>query len=165
MTDPFLGQVQMMSFNFAPKGWAQCNGQLMPINQNQALFSLLGTTFGGDGKTTFGLPEMRGRAPTHVGPDFVLGQKTGETTHTLTAAEIGEHTHTAQASGNDAAVAAPGGNVLGGTANLYANPDALQALIPATISPQGGSQPHENRQPYLAVNFCIALQGIFPAQN
>ncbi len=165
MTDPFIGQVQMMSFNFAPKGWAQCNGQLMPINQNQALFALLGTTFGGDGKTTFGLPEMRGRAPTHVGPGFALGQKVGEPTHTLTAGEIGEHTHAAQASGNDATVAAPGGNVLGGAANLYANAAALQALIPATVAPQGGSQPHENMQPYLAVNFCIALQGIFPAQN
>lgn len=163
MSEPFLGEIRIVSFNFAPRGWAQCNAQLLPINQNQALFSLLGTTYGGNGQTTFGLPDFRGCAPIHFGNNFNLGQKGGEPTHTLTQQETPTHTHTAQASsvnGNQAV-----GGLLGAANNVYQTVQSATTLQPATISNVGGSQAHENRMPSLVLNFVIALQGIFPSPN
>jgi microcystin-dependent protein len=168
MAEPFLSEIRIMSFPFAPKGWALCNGQLLPINQNQALFSLLGTAFGGDGRTTFALPNLQGRAPIHTGAGHSLGERGGEQAHTLSSAEMAVHTHTAAA--NTAATggsASPGGNYLGGGNNVYAAPaaGALTTLRSDAISPVGGSQAHVNMQPYLTLSYCIALQGIFPSHN
>jgi microcystin-dependent protein len=154
-----------MSFNFAPKGWAMCNGQLMPINQNQALFALLGTTFGGDGRVNFALPDLRGRVPIHVGGGHTLGEKAGETAHTLTISEMPQHVHQASFANADPTQLVPPGNIPGKTANTYAPPSSLTTLAPATVTNYGGSQAHTNMQPYLAVTFCIALQGIFPSPN
>lgn len=170
MAEPFLAEIRMMSFNFPPKGWAFCNGQLIPINQNQALFSLLGTTFGGNGQTNFALPDLQGRVPIHMGNGHSLGEKAGEQSHTLTISEIPGHTHQANASSNGATVDLPGGNVLGNSApNFLFGPaqslTALNALNEATVGTIGGSQPHQNMQPFLTINFSIALQGIFPSQN
>jgi microcystin-dependent protein len=163
MAEPFLSEVRMMSFVFAPKGWALCNGQLLPINQNQALFSLLGTTFGGDGRVNFALPDLRGRVPIHVGSGHTLGERGGEAAHTLTIAELPTHTHVAQASSSNASVAVPTGNVMASTSNGYAPASNLTALLPNTIGSVGGSQAHLNMQPFLTLSFCIALQGIFPS--
>jgi microcystin-dependent protein len=165
MSEPFLSEIKIVSFNFAPKGWALCNGQLLPINQNQALFSLLGTTYGGNGQTTFALPNLQGRIPTHMGSGFTLGESAGETAHTLNISEMPAHNH--QAVGSSAAPSAPGagGNLWAtGAANVYA-PTPNSAMNPAGISATGGSQPHDNMSPYLVLNFVIALQGIFPSQN
>ena len=169
MATPFLSQIDIFSFNFAPKGYALCNGQLLPINQNQALFSLLGTTYGGDGRTNFALTNLQGRAPMHFSGTHALGQAGGEEGHTLTAAEMPAHVHTLRASGKVAASSSPNAGVLasparGGTP-AYAAPANLVALNPAAIAAAGGSQPHENRPPYLALNFIIALLGIFPSRN
>jgi microcystin-dependent protein len=166
MAEPFLAEIRIMSFNFAPKGWALCNGQLLPINQNQALFSLLGTTFGGDGRVNFALPDIRGRVPTHVGSGLTLGERAGEQAHTLSIGETPLHTHAVN--GNTSATggaATPNNNFLGGGNNVYAAPNAgsLTSLQPGTITNTGGSQPHLNMQPYLTLSFCIALQGIFPS--
>jgi microcystin-dependent protein len=166
LAEPFLSEIRIMSFDFAPKGWAMCNGQLMPINQNQALFSLLGTTFGGDGRVNFGLPDLRSRAPIHVGSGHTLGERGGEQAHTVTSAELPTHTHLAQASnvdtgGNDN----PTGRVLGSAAGLYHTPASLTTMNPGTILNTGGSQAHLNMQPFLTLTFCIALQGIFPSPN
>jgi microcystin-dependent protein len=168
MSEPFLGEIKMMSFNFPPKGWAFCNGQLLPINQNQALFSLLGTMYGGNGQTNFALPNLRGQVPIHVGNGFTQGEKAGQSAHTITMSEMAQHFHFAQASTAAAASnqAPPGGALLGTTGNnLYAEPAALLACAPAEITNFGGSQAHTNMMPYLVLNFCIALQGIFPSQN
>jgi microcystin-dependent protein len=167
MAEPFLSEIRLMSFNFAPKGWAMCNGQLLPINQNQALFSLLGTTFGGDGRTNFALPDYRGRVPIHVGAGHILGEKGGERAHTVTQTEMPMHVHTLNATNNAGASNLPTGNVLGNSApnNLFGPVQNLQAMAPATVGNTGGSQPHENMQPYLTITFCIALQGIFPSPN
>jgi microcystin-dependent protein len=167
MAEPFLSEIRIMSFNFAPKGWALCNGQLLPINQNQALFSLLGTTYGGDGRTTFALPDLRDRAPIHVGAGFVLGERGGEQAHTVASGELPAHTHTVNASSSDGNAVIPTSNVLASSLNQsYRAPDqALTSLVSGTIANTGGSQPHENMQPYLVLTFCIALQGIFPSQN
>ena len=167
---PFLAEIGIASFNYAPKGWAQCNGQLLPINQNQALFSLLGTTFGGDGRVNFGLPDMRGRVPLHMGTldgggTYVLGQHAGEEFHTLTPSEMPQHVHFANGTNDNGSLALPSGNVLGAFNNGYTQPSDLTSLNPATISNNGGSQAHTNQQPYLVLNFCIALQGIFPSQT
>src|SRR4051794_41010515 len=154
-----------MSFVFAPKGWALCNGQLMPINQNQALFSLLGTTFGGDGRVNFALPDQRGKTPIHVGSGFTLGETGGQQAHTVTIQEMPTHLHLAQAATVDSDTNIPAGNDLASVANLYSPPTTQVALVPSTIGNVGGSQAHQNMQPFLTLNFCIALQGIFPSPN
>jgi microcystin-dependent protein len=168
MSEPFISEIKIMSFGFAPKGWALCNGQLLPINQNQALFSLLGTTYGGDGRVNFGLPDLQSRAPIHMGSGHTLGERGGEQAHTLSISEIPTHIHTASASSLDGDVPTPTGNVLAGTgtAQLYSSSSAnLTSLNPGTIGNVGGSQAHLNMQPFLVLTFCIALQGIFPSQN
>ena len=165
MAEPFLSEIRMMSFVFAPQGWALCNGQLMPINQNQALFSLLGTTFGGDGRVNFALPDLRGRTAIHVGSGHTLGEKGGEQAHTISIAELPQHVHGLGASSENATVDAPGGNLLASGANQYAGPPANTTLVPSTVTNVGGSQAHQNMQPFLTLSFCIALQGIFPSPN
>lgn len=165
MAEPFLSEVRIFSFGFPPKGWALCNGQLLPIAQNQALFSLLGTTFGGDGRTTFGLPNLRGRAPLHFGAGYTLGEAAGSEAVTLTPQQMPQHFHFVQGSPTNANALAPAGGVLGGANATYRSPDNLLAIHSATISQYGGSQPHANMQPYLVLSFCIALIGIFPSQN
>ena len=167
MAEPFLSEIRIMSFGFAPKGWALCNGQLLPINQNQALFSLLGTTFGGDGRVNFGLPDLRERTPIHVGQGHTLGERGGEQAHTLSIAELPTHVHSAMAGTANGTAIIPTGNYLAGTTpQLYHPPDQnLTALNPGTVTNVGGSQAHLNMQPFLVLTFCIALQGIFPSQN
>jgi microcystin-dependent protein len=157
-----------MSFGFPPKGWALCNGQLLPINQNQALFSLLGTTFGGDGRTNFALPDLQGRAPIHVGDGRALGERGGEAGHTLSGAEMPQHVHAMAASTTaTGGSASPNNAFLGGGNNVYAAPSAgtLTGLRPDSITAVGGGQAHQNMQPFLTLSFCIALQGIFPSQT
>ena len=167
MAEPFLAEIRIMSFDFAPKGWALCNGQLLPINQNQALFSLLGTTFGGDGRVNFALPDQRGRTPIHVGSGHTLGEKGGEQAHTLSIAELPTHTHILNGTSNNA-VNTPSNNTVLGKSNpqaVYGGPSNLQSMAPQSIGTVGGSQAHLNMQPFLALTFCIALQGIFPSPN
>ena len=154
-----------MSFVFAPKGWALCNGQLLPINQNQALFSLLGTTFGGDGRVNFGLPDLRARTPIHVGGGHTLGEGGGEQAHTLSISELPTHTHFMNGSNNPADTNIPTDAYLAIANNAYAPAGNLVALSPASVTNAGGSQAHLNMQPFLTLNFCIALTGIFPSQN
>lgn len=172
MAEPFLSEIRLMSFVFAPKNWALCNGQFLPINQNQALFSLLGTTFGGNGQTTFALPDLRGRVPIHVGNGHTLGERGGEEAHTLSISEMPNHVHFLQASNANGNQVNPNfggtGFVLGAEpGNPYATgftPSAV-ALNAATLANNGGSQAHQNMQPYLALSYCIALSGIFPSPN
>lgn len=168
MGEPFLAEIRIMSFNFAPKGWAMCNGQFMPINQNQALFSLLGTMYGGNGQTTFQLPDFRARVPIHYdGSSFIIGQKGGQAAHTLTIAEMPTHVHVLNATSDTATAPIPANTLMLGTcsADAYGGAASLVSMNAGTIASVGGSQPHENRQPYLALNFCIALQGVFPSRN
>ena len=169
MAEPFLSEIRIMSFVFAPKGWALCNGQLLPINQNQALFSLLGTTFGGDGRVNFALPDLRGRVPIHVGSGHTLGERGGEQAHTLSIAELPTHTHVLNASsqaGNAPVPSGPSGNLLASTPNqIYGPATNLVATNAASVTNVGGSQAHLNMQPFLTLSFCIALQGIFPSPN
>ena len=167
MADPFLGEIKIMSFSFAPKGWALCNGQTLPINQNQALFSLFGTTYGGNGQTTFALPNLQGQTPIHIGGGFFQGQNGGEQNHTLTSLEMPTHTHVAQGTTTNADQPVHTGNLLGAANNMYtgANAGNLTPLDPTSISTLGGSQPHQNMQPYLTLSFCVALQGIFPSRD
>ena len=164
MSEPFLGELKLMSFDFPPKGWAFCNGQFLAINQNQALFALLGTMYGGNGQTTFALPDLRGRVPIHTG-NFTQGSKFGQEAHTVSIAEMPAHGHVMMASQTDANASLPTANVLAGAANLYTTPNDLTPLEPGSITTAGGSQPHINTHPYLALNWCIALQGIFPSRN
>ena len=172
MSDPFVGEIRMMGFAFAPKSWAFCDGQILGINQNQALFSILGLTYGGDGRSTFALPDLRGRVPLHmgtsnIGGSYQEGQRAGEETHTLSQAEMAAHTHGMNASAEAASSQNPATAVFAdNTAQVpYAALTAPVAMAPQMISLAGGQQPHPNLQPYLAVNFCIALQGIFPSRN
>lgn len=165
MAEPFLSEIRVFSFGFPPKGWALCHGQLLPINQNQALFSLLGTTYGGDGRVNFALPNLQGRVPIHTGNAHTLGEVGGAQAHTLSISELPAHSHQVNATNTPATVNNPTGNVLGIAANSYVAPSNLVSLNPAAISSIGGSQPHLNMQPFLVLNFCIALQGIFPSQN
>jgi microcystin-dependent protein len=171
MAEPFLSEIRIMSFVFAPKGWALCNGQLLPINQNQALFSLLGTTYGGDGRVNFALPDLRARTPVHVGGGHTLGERAGEQAHTLSVVELPGHSHVLQASsltGNSVNPrTAAGGNVLAQEPGNPYSPNAvsLTALNTGSVPNVGGSQPHPNMQPFLTLSFCIALQGIFPSPN
>ena len=167
MAEPFLGEVRVFSFNFAPKGWAFCNGQLMPINQNQALFSLLGTTFGGDGRVNFALPDLRGITPIHVGNGHGLGERGGEQAHTVSISELPEHVHVVNATTVAATTNVPANNLLTAqstAANLYGAAPSI-SMLPAGVGNVGGSQAHLNMQPFLTLNCCIALQGIFPSPN
>jgi microcystin-dependent protein len=181
MGTPYMGELRIMSFNFAPKYWAQCNGHLQPIKQNHALFSLLGTMYGGNGQTNFALPDLRTRVPAHVGSGLVQGTVLGQYSHTLINTEMPQHLHFLMADANTAATsnsATPAaGNSFGQTIgkpsqganftyNMYSNTISnLTAEAPASLGNAGGSQPHENRQPFLTLNICIALQGIFPSRN
>ena len=168
MAEPFLSEIRIMSFGFAPKGWALCNGQLLPINQNQALFSLLGTTFGGDGRVNFALPNLQGNVPIHVGNGHTLGERGGEQAHTLSIAELPQHVHALNATTAVATTNIPGNTVVTAqstAANLYAAASNLVAMSLAAVANVGGSQAHLNMQPFLTLSFCIALQGIFPSQN
>jgi microcystin-dependent protein len=165
MGTPMLGELKWISWNFAPKGWAFCNGQFLAINQNQALFSLLGTTYGGNGQTTFALPDLRGRVSVGVGSQFTQGQRGGEDAHTVIQSEMPTHNHFVGESNVNGAVNLPNGNLFGQFLNGYRSFDNLTTMLPATISNTGGSQPHENRQPFLVINCIIALQGVFPSRN
>lgn len=164
MAEPFLSEIRIMSFVFPPRGWALCNGQLLPINQNQGLFSLLGTTFGGDGRVNFGLPDLRGRVPIHVGSGHTLGERGGEQAHTLSIAEIPTHVHALQGTSATGTQLIPASNLLA-VSNLpaYQAANNLVALSAGTFSNVGGSQAHLNMEPFLVLSFCIALQGIFPS--
>lgn len=176
MPTPLMGEIKIISFNFAPQGWALCNGQLLPINQNQALFSILGTTYGGNGQTNFALPDFRGRIPLHVGSRN-LGERAGAAAHTLSISELAAHTHVPNASNTAGNLVFPAAgspvvqhNIWAiSSQNPYESPQspgfAAAAMLAGCISNVGGSQPHENRQPYLVLNFIIALQGVFPSQN
>ncbi len=172
MSEPFLAEVRIVGFNFAPRGWAFCDGQILPINQNQSLYSLLGTTYGGDGRTSFALPDLRGRVPIHVGRsngggDHTLGQKSGEETHTLTISEIPIHRHVVKASSSNANSRVASGQVLARGLNQYAAYDSANStnMHPETIPNVGSGSAHENMMPYIALNFCIALRGLFPSRN
>ena len=167
MAEPFLSEIRIMSFSFAPKGWALCNGQVLSIAQYQALFSLVGTTYGGDGVTTFALPNLQGCAPVHSGNNVVLGERGGEPTHTLINAEMPLHNHGVMGNTN------PNGANSGSPANSTwavqtANPFSATTnttMNQAALAVTGGSQPHDNMQPYLVINFIIALVGVFPSRN
>lgn len=167
MAEPFLSEIRIMSFGFAPKGWALCNGQLLPINQNQALFSLLGTTFGGDGRVNFALPDLRARTPIHVGQSHTLGERGGEQAHTLSINEMPQHQHFAQGSSAAATTLIPASAVVlaKGAFQPYGPATNLATMDPNSIGKVGLGQAHLNMQPFLALTFCIALQGIFPSQN
>jgi microcystin-dependent protein len=169
MSEAFLGEIRLVAFDYAPKFWAQCNGQLLPINQNQALFSLLGTTYGGNGQTSFALPDLRGRAPMHFkGTELYQGSREGAESVTLTQAQLPAHSHALAASGDIANASVPGGALPAarprGGINRYA-PTADVSLASGSIAPTGGSQPHTNMQPFLTMNYVIALSGIFPSRN
>lgn len=179
VSEPFLAEIRLFGFQFAPRGWALCDGQILPINQNQALYALLGTTYGGDGRISFALPDLRGRSPMHVGPadgpPVTLGQKGGEETHPLSLQELPEHTHSVTATGdqgtdtNISGMIGMPNNVLASQARrgepFYSAAGALTAMHNGTISSMGGGQAHNNMQPCLTISFAIALQGLFPSRN
>jgi microcystin-dependent protein len=168
MAEPFLSEIRIFSFGFAPKGWALCNGQLLPINQNQALFSLLGTTFGGDGRVNFGLPNLQGNVPIHVGNGHTLGEKGGTQAETLNLQQMPQHQHPANATTVAATANTPTTSLLlaqSTSSQLYTAAANLVPMAPNAISNVGGSQAHVNMQPFLTLNFSIALQGIFPSPN
>jgi microcystin-dependent protein len=161
----YLSEVHMFACSFAPQGWALANGQLLPINQNQALFSLLGTTYGGNGQTNFALPNLQGRVPIHVGSGHTLGETGGEISHTITQSEMTQHLHLLNASSANADIINPGSNEFGAFNAGYTAPGALLAIHPSTVGNAGGSQPHLNQQPFTVISFCVALQGVFPSQT
>ena len=165
MSEPFLSEIKIVSFIFPPKGWALCNGQILPINQNQALFSLLGTRYGGDGVTTFALPNLQGRIPPHFGNGLSLGERGGEENHTLSINELPAHVHPVSASDADPNQGLPTGNMWANGSGAYSGASPDSSMAPSSINSVGGSQPHANMQPYLVLNFIIALQGIFPSQT
>jgi microcystin-dependent protein len=167
MAEPFLAEIRLMSFVFPPKGWALCNGQLLAINTNQALFSLLGTMYGGDGRVNFGLPNLQGRVPMHMGSGHTLGEVGGQQAVTLSTSQIPTHVHVMSATNTNGTQINPSGNLLAGSPNqlYHAADNNLTPLNPATVANVGGSQAHLNMQPFLTLSFCIALQGIFPSQN
>ena len=165
MAEPFLSEIRIFSFGFPPKGWALCDGQLLPINQNQGLFSLLGTTYGGDGRVNFGLPNLQARVPIHMGSGHTLGERGGEQSHTLSISEIPTHVHVWQCSGANADLPGPTGAVLANAAQYSTTVTNLMALQANQLGNVGGSQAHLNMQPFLVLNMCIALQGIFPSQT
>lgn len=167
MAEPFLSEIKIMSFNFPPKGWALCNGQLLPINQNQALFSLLGTMYGGNGQTNFALPDLRGRIPIHMGQGHTLGEAAGSPSVTINSQTMPQHIHFLQCTNNIGTVNSPDANsiISQSPIDIYRSPLNLVAMDPSIVSEVGGSQPHENRMPCSTLNFCIALQGIFPSQT
>jgi microcystin-dependent protein len=166
MAEPFIGEIRMISFNFAPKGWAFCNGQILPAGQNRALFEILGKTYGGDGQTTFGLPNLQGRTPFHVGPGFSLGQSGGEEAHALTIPEIPAHTHAATASSAAADQVSPANGLWANSGiNTYSSYTPNTTMSSLAIDETGEGQPHPNLSPYLVLNFVIALEGIFPPKS
>ncbi|HYO61897.1 MAG TPA: tail fiber protein [Actinomycetota bacterium] len=168
MAEPFLGEVRLMAFTYPPRGWASCNGEHLPIAQNQTLSGLLGTTFGGDGQTTFALPNFQGRVPIHAGRGRRLGEAGGSETVALTEEQMPHHFHTMYASTARAVATRPPNAVLGAVAGAYGSPYSYRgnvALHPASVSDAGGGKPHDNMQPYLALTFCIALEGIFPRED
>ena len=165
MAEPFLSEIRIMSFGFAPRGWALSNGQLLPINQNQALFSLLGTTYGGDGRTNFALPNLQARVPIHTGNGHTLGERGGEQAHTLLISEMPAHTHALMAQPATGTQLPPVSAFLAQASNVYRTADNLTTLNPASVGNAGGSQAHTNMQPFLTLSFCIALQGVFPSRN
>lgn len=166
MSEPFLSEIKIVSFNFPPKGWALCNGQLLPINQNQALFALLGTTYGGNGQTTFALPNLRGQVPIHMGNGHTLGEKAGSTSVTVNIQQLPTHSHVVNANNNAGTQVSPTNNILAkAPANSYGIPASVVPLRPESVTSVGGSQAHNNMMPYLVLNFIIALQGIFPSRN
>jgi len=170
MADPFVAEIRIFPFNFAPQGWAFCDGQLLPISQNTALFSLLGTFYGGNGMSNFALPDIQGRAvlPQGQGPglgDHVLGESGGEQTVTLLESEIPAHTHALRGSSEDDDATSPAGSYWGGLSQVYAAPAGLEPMDPYALTPTGGDQPHNNMMPFLTLNFCIALQGVFPPRS
>ena len=167
MAEPFLSEIRIMSFNYAPKGWAMCNGQLLPINQNQALFSLLGTTYGGNGQTNFALPNLQGNVPIHFGQGNTRGEAAGTTAETINQQTMAQHLHFAQGTSNNSGNVAVAANALLAATNVtvYGPAAGLVALDPSSVTNVGGSQAHNNMMPYLVLNFCIALQGIFPSPN
>lgn len=166
MSEPFLAEIRMVGFNFAPRGWAFCDGQLLPINQNQALFSLMGTFYGGDGRTTFALPDLRGRVPIHFDNVNPLGDRGGQEIHTLTVTEMPAHVHGVETLTADATSPVPSHNHLArASEEIYAPPDNLAPLHAGAVGSTGANQPHDNMQPFLTVSFCIALQGLYPSRN
>jgi microcystin-dependent protein len=165
MSEPFLSEIKLVSFNFPPKGWALCNGQFLPINQNQALFALLGTTYGGNGQTTFALPNLRGRAPIHMGNGHTLGEAAGSTSVTVNIQQLPTHLHPMNVTNAASNASDPTNAIFAEVSTTYGPPNALTTLNPQTVGNVGGSQPHNNMMPYLTLNFVIALQGIFPSRN
>lgn len=165
MSTPFMSELRIISWNFAPKGWALANGQFLPINQNQALFSLLGTMYGGNGQTTFALPDLRGKSPIHMGAGFTEGQAGGQAAHTITQSEMPAHTHVVNATNVAGDLQSPVGAFFANSNTQPWRTDVNTTLGPLTVTNVGGSQPHNNMSPYLVINIIIALQGVFPSQN
>jgi microcystin-dependent protein len=165
MSSPFVGEIRMFAGNFAPVGWAFCDGSLLSISQNPTLFQLIGTTYGGDGQTTFALPDLRSRVPVHVGPGFALGQTGGEETVTLTVSQLPAHSHVPQANGNAGTQSSPAGGVWAGGVSRYTNTAPSVGMAPAALGAAGGSQPHDNMVPFLVINFILSLFGTFPSQS